>query len=204
MHSQLGTPATVLAKNAQVATGDLQLLIEFPVMSDHLTAWQLTMYISACPASCCFAEYESLADWHVLTVGQDIHCITRACCILVLRSTYCTLTIYVALSAGSTLNTLLTVPFSKKRKRDSDDLRRHTKTSQSQNGRPLSPSHYAVSLEQMQANKYPLPEVTNDGQMTCPAGFVATQPAGKLQVIPKLLLWMLSGCTTSCCAAPPE
>lgn len=68
MHSQLGTPATVLAKNAQVATGDLQLLIEFPVMSDHLTAWQLTMYIPTCPASCCFAEYESLADWHVLTV----------------------------------------------------------------------------------------------------------------------------------------
>lgn len=35
-----------------------------------------------------------------------------------------------------------------------------------------------MTLEQMEANQYPLPVVTDEGNMTCPPGFVATQPAG--------------------------
>ena len=85
------------------------------------------------------------------------------------------------MSAGSTLATLFTVPLSNKRKRD-NELQQHAqgRDRHGQNGREKAfpPSHYAATLEQMEANDYPLPLVHEDGSMTCPPAFVATQPAG--------------------------
>lgn len=81
---------------------------------------------------------------------------------------------------GSTLATLFTVPLSKKRKRDNDHQQQQQQARQAQNGnqKPLPPSHYRVTLQQMEANDYPLPLVDDQGVMTCPKDFVATQPAG--------------------------
>ena len=86
--------------------------------------------------------------------------------------------------AGSTLATLFTVPLSKKRKRDNDQQQQQQQQQQArqaQNGhqKPLPPSHYRVTLQQMEANDYPLPLVDDQGVMTCPKDFVATQPAGE-------------------------
>ena len=85
------------------------------------------------------------------------------------------------LGAGSTLATLFTVPVSKKRKRDSDQQQQLCHEAL-HNGKqvPFPPEHYTMTLEQMEANNYPLPEVDDEGHMTCPAGFMATQPAGVL------------------------
>ena len=81
--------------------------------------------------------------------------------------------------AGSTLSTLFTVPFSKKRKRENEQKQQQTGKGQKGGKQtPFPPSHYAVSLEQMEANLYPLPVIDDNGDMTCPDGFVATQPAG--------------------------
>ena len=86
--------------------------------------------------------------------------------------------------AGSTLVTLFTVPHTKKRKRDASQ---HLQQQQQQvcheglpNGKqvPFPPDYYTMTLEQMEANNYPLPEVDDEGHMACPAGFMATQPAG--------------------------
>jgi hypothetical protein len=78
---------------------------------------------------------------------------------------------------GSTLATLFTVPLSKKRKRDNDQQQQKR---QAQNGthKPFPPSHYRVTLQQMETNDYPLPVLDKQGNMTCPAAYVATQPAG--------------------------
>lgn len=81
-------------------------------------------------------------------------------------------------TAGSTLSTLFTVPFSKKRKRENEQQQ----TGGSQTGskhKPFPAAHYTVTLEQMEANLYPLPSIDDNGNMTCPDGFAATQPAGK-------------------------
>lgn len=81
--------------------------------------------------------------------------------------------------AGSTLSTLFTVPFSKKRKRENEQ--KQQLTGQAQKGSKQTPfpaAHYAVTLQQMEANLYPLPVIDDDKNMTCPDGFVATQPAG--------------------------
>lgn len=84
-----------------------------------------------------------------------------------------------ALGAGSTLLSLFTVPHSKKRKRDSDQQQQQCHETL-HNGKqiPFPPDHYRLTLEQMESNNYPLPDIDDEGHMTCPAGFVATQPAG--------------------------
>lgn len=80
-------------------------------------------------------------------------------------------------AAGSTLISLFTVPHSKKRKRDSDEQQQLCHETL-QNGKQIPPEHYRLTLEQMESNNYPLPDIDDEGHMTCPAGFVATQPAG--------------------------
>lgn len=89
--------------------------------------------------------------------------------------------------AGSTLTTLFTVPFSKKRKRDSSQQQQqwHSCHEGLPNGKQVTfpPDHYCMTLEQMEANNYPLPEIDDEGHMACPAGFIATQPAGLLSSI---------------------
>lgn len=86
--------------------------------------------------------------------------------------------------AGSTLVTLFTVLHSKKRKRDANQqLQQQQQQVCSEglsNGKqvPFPPDYYTVTLEQMEANNYPLPEVDDEGHMACPAEFIATQPAG--------------------------
>jgi len=82
---------------------------------------------------------------------------------------------------GSTLATLFTVPLTKKRKRESDQQQQQQQQKrQAQNGthKPFPPSHYRVTLQQMETNDYPLPVLDKQGNMTCPAAYVATQPAG--------------------------
>ena len=80
---------------------------------------------------------------------------------------------------GSTLAALFTVPLSKKRKRESDQQQQQQKR-QAPNGthKPFPPSHYRVTLQQMESNDYPMPVVDKQGIMTCPTAYVATQPAG--------------------------
>ncbi len=82
---------------------------------------------------------------------------------------------------GSTLAALFTVPLSKKRKRESDQQQQQQKR-QAPNSthKPLPPSHYRVTLQQMESNDYPMPAVDKQGNMTCPTAYVATQPAGDI------------------------
>ncbi|KAL0029787.1 hypothetical protein WJX79_011038 [Trebouxia sp. C0005] len=82
-------------------------------------------------------------------------------------------------TTGSTLATLFTVPLSKKRKRESDQQQQQQKR-QAQDGthKPFPPSHYRVTLQQLESNDYPMPVLDKQGNMTCPAAYVATQPAG--------------------------
>ncbi|DBB13243.1 TPA: hypothetical protein ACH3X3_004988 [Trebouxia sp. C0006] len=82
-------------------------------------------------------------------------------------------------TTGSTLAALFTVPLSKKRKRESDQQQQQQKR-QAPNGthKPFPPSHYRVTLQQMESNDYPMPVVDKQGIMTCPTAYVATQPAG--------------------------
>lgn len=90
--------------------------------------------------------------------------------------------------AGSTLTTLFTVPFSKKRKRDSSQQQQqwHSCHEGLPNAKQVTfpPDHYCMTLEQMEANNYPLPEIDDEGHMACPTGFIATQPAGLLPRMP--------------------
>ncbi|KAL3132068.1 hypothetical protein ABBQ32_008680 [Trebouxia sp. C0010 RCD-2024] len=85
---------------------------------------------------------------------------------------------------GSTLLSLFTVPQSKKRKRDSDEQQQQQQQQlcheMLQNGKqiPFPPEHYRMTLDQMESNNYPLPDIDDEGHMTCPPGFMATQPAG--------------------------
>ena len=85
-------------------------------------------------------------------------------------------------AAGSTLITLFTVPQTKKRKRDNGEQACQEAL---QNGKqvPFPPDHYRMTLEQMESNNYPLPDIDDEGHMTCPAGFVATQPAGVPHIV---------------------
>ncbi len=87
----------------------------------------------------------------------------------------------MSLFIGSTLATLFTVPLSKKRKHESDQQQQQQKR-QAQNGtrKPFPPSHYRVTLQQMESNDYPMPVLDKQGNMTCPASYVATQPAGDI------------------------
>lgn len=91
--------------------------------------------------------------------------------------------------AGSTLATLFTVPHSKKRKRDANQQLQQQQQQVCHEGLPNSkqvpfpPDYYTMTLEQMEANNYPLPEVDDEGHMACPAGFIATQPAGVQQCV---------------------
>ena len=47
----------------------------------------------------------------------------------------------------------------------------------SQGTPPFPPSHYVLDMKQLEANSYPRPVVGITGEMCCPDGFVATQPA---------------------------
>ena len=92
--------------------------------------------------------------------------------------------------SGSTLATLFTVPHSKKRKRDGNQQLQQQQQQVCHEGlsngkqNPFPPDYYTMTLEQMEANDYPLPEVDDVGRMACPAGFIATQPAGVQQCNP--------------------
>ena len=44
---------------------------------------------------------------------------------------------------------------------------------------PFPPSHYLLSVDEMQCNSYPLPVADEEGTMVCPEGFLATQPPGE-------------------------
>jgi len=82
---------------------------------------------------------------------------------------------------GSTLAALFTVPLSKKRKRESDQQQQQQKRqSPNDTHKPFPPSHYRVTLQQMESNDYPMPVVDKQGNMTCPTAYVATQPAGDI------------------------
>ncbi len=175
MHSQLATPATVLAKNATVATGILQIVLVLFRYWDCCNAGllqcscvillALLLLCCCCCCCCCCCLRTIRICWHT-AISQDVSAQTD--CI------HCT---------GSTLATLFTVPLNKKRKRDSESQHQQ-KHAQNGSQKPFPPAYYAVTLKQMEANYYPLPIVDDAGHMTYPSGFVATQPAGLLSLLP--------------------
>ncbi len=64
---------------------------------------------------------------------------------------------------------------SKKRKRETEEEVRSAKRANS--GRPpFPPTHYVMSLKEMEAADFPVPELGPDGQLRLPEGHVATQP----------------------------
>ncbi|KAK9820565.1 hypothetical protein WJX72_011714 [[Myrmecia] bisecta] len=75
---------------------------------------------------------------------------------------------------GQTVSALFAVPMRKKRKREVAEEKQAGKRRRA----PFPPSHYAMRLEQMEAHNFPLPEVSESGEMRCPEGYIATQPSG--------------------------
>lgn len=88
-----------------------------------------------------------------------------------------------------TANHLLTVPFTKKRKREVEEA---TKNPAAANGGgagpsghagshghhgqpPFPPEHYVLTALEMQGNKYPVPTLGSDGQLHVPEGYTATR-----------------------------
>jgi hypothetical protein len=102
---------------------------------------------------------------------------------------------------GTTAAHLLSVPFTRKRRREVDDAGKqrgaaargadadnagpaaaegaalappaHTRSGQP----PFPPSHYVLSALEMQANKYPVATLGDDGGLHAPEGYAATGPA---------------------------
>ena len=88
--------------------------------------------------------------------------------------------------AHQTASALLTVPFTRKRKREAGEAGKAARAAAEGGGSgggggargpPLPPEHYVLSALEMQANNYPVPTLGDDGKLHAPEGFVATRAA---------------------------
>lgn len=78
-----------------------------------------------------------------------------------------------------TVSALFTIPLTQKAQK-----KKATERSRAGRQPPFKPSHYVATLAEMEANNFPLPVISETGELVCPPGYVATQPAGGVFTFP--------------------
>lgn len=161
-----GKPATVLAKNASVRNGETSCQLGLR----HLIGHNMGKGAKSQPPNAASPHMHSVVE-----------CYTADACLSCMSAISHLSPVGIRV-AGATIAALFTVP-KKQQKPGKGQAQQQpgsaTKPAAEPCTPPFPPSHYLLSVDEMQCNSYPLPVADEEGTMVCPEEFLATQLAGE-------------------------